>query len=717
MAATAAGATVAALLGAGPAAHAQDPAGPEPALQTVALVPSSGASPTGPMSAAPETARSEAVVGGMAVSQRATRPFSLLGLTWSDPSAALNGTVEVRTRSAADGRWTGWQALEADDADAADAGTEGGPVRGSTDPLWAGESDGVEARVAAIGGTTRPLPAGLRLDLINPDTPATEPSAEAQAEPAPAAQAGPSAAAQAEPAPEVRAEAAVPATPRAATAVPPRPVPGYISRAAWGADEAIVKNPPQYTTDVQVLFVHHTATTNSYSCGQSAGIIRGIELYHVRSKGWNDIGYNFLVDKCGTLFEGRRGGVTRPVLGAHTLGFNSHSAAIAVIGNYTGTGAPAIVRRVVAQVAAYKLGMYGNSPGGRTTLLSSGSDRYPRGTLVALNRISGHRDTGKTECPGDALYSQLGTVRGIAAAGPAGLAFARVSGAVRYGTQFWTRGAIRPLWDLSTPSGMIARFDVLVDGAVAMSVKNTDRTTLLRLRPGSHLVTVRAVHLNGRAAPATLRVEADASVPVFASPPSVALRSGSLLGAVPVRLGYRVADAGGLRSVSLTSPSVVDLGTTATSWPGLAAPGVPTTWTVRAIDRAGNEKRAAVTGTPVLVSEAASARTGTWRTLAGPAYLGGSAAISIAAGSTMAWTFTGSSAQIAVSRTTGSGRLTVTIDGRNYGTLDLRSSRTINRVAVWAPHWATSDRHTLRLIVQGTAGRPGVIVDGLTVLR
>src|SRR5690606_17772143 len=99
--------------------------------------------------------------------------------------------------------------------------------------------------------------------------------------------------------------------------------------------------------DVQVMFVHHTAGTNSYSCRDSARIVRGIQGYHVRGNGWNDIGYNFLVDKCGNLFEGRKGGVNRAVLGAHTMGFNSHSSAVAVLGNYNARTVPAVVRTAI----------------------------------------------------------------------------------------------------------------------------------------------------------------------------------------------------------------------------------------------------------------------------------------------------------------------------------------------------------------------------------
>jgi hypothetical protein len=83
----------------------------------------------------------------------------------------------------------------------------------------------------------------------------------------------------------------------------------------------------------------------------------------------------------------------------------------------------------------------------------------------------------------------------------------------------------------------------------------------------------------------------------------------------------------------------------------------------------------------------------------------------------MAWTFTGVSAQLAVARTSRSGRVRVYLDGQDYGPLDLRSTRTAYRYAIWAPHWGSSGRHTLKVVVEGTAGRPGVIVDGLVNLR
>ena len=194
--------------------------------------------------------------------------------------------------------------------------------------------------------------------------------------------------------------------------LPARPVPQMVTRAGWGANEAIVKAAPQYTGPIEIFFVHHTATGNGYSCADSAAIVRGIQAYQVRSKGWNDIGYNFLVDKCGTIFEGRGGGVGRPVLGAHTLGFNTDASAHRGDRRPTAPSAsPPVVRTAIATVAAYKLGAYRNAPAGRVVLTSGGSDRYPPGRRATLFRISGHRDTGRTDCPGDALYAQLPAIR------------------------------------------------------------------------------------------------------------------------------------------------------------------------------------------------------------------------------------------------------------------------------------------------------------------
>jgi hypothetical protein len=659
----------------------------EPTLQTIDLTSATGSSVTG---------RSASAAGARAVAPRTTGRFSMVGVTWSDPHRKLGGVVEIRTRRAADGAWTGWQQLESDGASPAEPGSgDAQAARGSTDPLWVGESDGVQARIADAG-RARPLPAGLRMDLINPGDPGT-----------PARPTAP--AADALPAPAGRA--------RADVAVPPRPAPTVFSRTRWGANEKIVRGAPEYSPDVQVVFVHHTAGTNNYSCAQSPAIIRSIQAYHVKSNNWDDIGYNFLVDKCGTLFEGRAGGYSRPVLGAHTLGFNARSSAIAVLGNYSGVGVPARVKRVIAQVAAYKIGAYGNPPTGRVAMISSGSDRYAKGSTAMLNRVSGHRDTGKTECPGNTLYGQLGSIRSIAGAAPSGLAVTKMNGATKVGATYYTRGTIRPFWQVSTPTSMLYRFDVFVDDVLTASAPRGDREQLLTLSPGRHTLRVRAVGLNGKTTITSVAVLVDQTLPEFTSGPSVSLRTGSLNGIVPVRVRWGVTDAGGLGSLALTAPAPVKLATTTTAWAGSVKPEAATSYGLRATDRAGNARSVAVQRTASVTAETAGARTGSWSTVTGTAYLGGQALRSTAAESSLSWTFTGRSAALAVSRTAVSGRVQIFVDDAPAGIIDLRSPETLHRRAVWTRAWPDSVQHTVRIVVEGTAGRPGVIADGLVYLR
>ena len=183
--------------------------------------------------------------------------------------------------------------------------------------------------------------------------------------------------------------------------------PPIIPRVAWGADEAIRRAPPQYSDAIHFAVVHHTAGSNAYSPAQSAAIVRGIEIYHVEGNGWNDIGYNFLVDKYGRVFEGRYGGVDRPVIGAHSLGFNVGSFGVAVIGDYGSTGISAAARTSLERLLAWKLDLAHVDPLSTLTWPSGGNPRFPAGVPVFLRAISGHRDTYFTECPGNALYAEL----------------------------------------------------------------------------------------------------------------------------------------------------------------------------------------------------------------------------------------------------------------------------------------------------------------------
>lgn len=407
---------------------------------------------------APLATPSDRVAGAPAAQglpQRDARPFSLVGVVWDDAEAELHGTVQVRTRATGTTRWNDWQDVETHNAEhAADLGSaerEGRTVRGATAPLWVGDSDGVEVRVRPEApdpqdraATSVPLPEGMRLELVDPgagpgDDRAPEPARGAPVGRAAAVPAGfadtPATAAvlpevltaETAAASAVNAELAelgatvIPALSRAQTLesvelapgakpyIGPRP--GIVTRKGWGADEKLREKNFAYTKTVKAAFVHHSATGNNYTCKQAPSVLRSIYRYHVKSSGWRDFGYNFAVDKCGNIYEGRAGGVTKAVLGAHTLGFNSNTMGIAVLGSYASTTPPAAAVTAVSKLTAWKLGLFGGNPKGKVTLVSGGSNKYKAGVKVKMNVISGHRDGFATECPGARLYKKLGTAR------------------------------------------------------------------------------------------------------------------------------------------------------------------------------------------------------------------------------------------------------------------------------------------------------------------
>jgi hypothetical protein len=136
---------------------------------------------------------------------------------------------------------------------------------------------------------------------------------------------------------------------------------------------------------------------------------------------------------------------------------------------------------------------------------------------------------------------------------------------------------------------------------------------------------------------------------------------------------------------------------------------------VRAVDRAGNPADASVTRTPVVLSEAAAQLSGTWRTLSDPRYLGGAAVASATAGSTASWTFTGRSVALSAVRGPHAGRVWISVDGVDRGVLDLRSALAF-RQAVWSLWLGGDTEHTVRVRIEGTPGRPGVVLDQLVYL-
>jgi hypothetical protein len=308
--------------------------------------------------------------------------YVVAGATWDRGSSADGMVVEIRSRR--DGAWSGWEQLEVDEEHGPDPGTpEARRARPGTDPVVLGAVEAVQTRV-----TGRDVPAGLRLALVNATpVPADEPT-------------GPAAISDASDGNTGVAAATAGVTAR----------PAIFTRRQWGADERLRSGSPSYF-EVHAGFVHHTVNSNSYTRSQVPSILRGIYAYHTRGRGWSDIGYNFLVDRFGRIWEGRYGGVDRPVVGAHTLGYNSYSFAMSAIGNFETVRPSAAMLDAYGRLMAWKLSLHGV---------------LPKSTRVVGDRrfqaISGHRDAGSTACPGHYLYARLGTIRDKAEADQASYA-------------------------------------------------------------------------------------------------------------------------------------------------------------------------------------------------------------------------------------------------------------------------------------------------------
>ncbi len=298
-------------------------------------------------------------------------PFSMVGLRGQgDPD------VRLRYRSS-EGEWSGWEPVERlDELDGPDAGSheEGVAERVAGDVDWVGAphwvSEATAVQVAVDGGELADLDVhvidsmGLSENLLQRTSRWLQ----------------------------------------GLTTAPPAEAFGrqdIVSRAQWGADETLRRNDPSYATP-RFAVLHHTAGSNTYSREQAPGVVRAIYSWHVNGNGWSDIGYNFLVDRYGTVYEGRYGGMERGVVGAHARNYNSGSFGVAILGNFeTGTPPPAAVA-AASEVIAWKYVVHNIDP-------TPGAKTAHNGRLI--DRLVGHRDVGQTACPGRELYSQMSAMR------------------------------------------------------------------------------------------------------------------------------------------------------------------------------------------------------------------------------------------------------------------------------------------------------------------
>jgi hypothetical protein len=345
----------------------------------------------------------------------APRRFDLIGLGWTRGSR-VQAQVRARRRG---GGWTRWTTLR----EAGEHGPDAGRGAAGTDPAWTGAADEFQLR---LKGRAR----GLRARFVRSG---------------PAARSARRRSLLARSARRLQAGA-----------------PPIIPRAEWGGDGVPPRTDPAYG-QVQLAFVHHTVNANDYGPEDSAAIVLGIARYHRDHNGWNDIGYNFLVDQYGQIFEGRAGGVEQAIVGAQAQGFNSVSTGAACIGTFTDVALPAAAVDALARLIGWKLSLHGVPCEGDVTVTSAGGEtnRFPAGAPVTFQRVSGHRDGNATECPGDLLYTQLPDLRIRAAqyAGPlAGVTLQAAATTLRGITSAVLNGALR-FADSSSPDG--APIDIL----------------------------------------------------------------------------------------------------------------------------------------------------------------------------------------------------------------------------------------------------------------
>jgi uncharacterized protein with LGFP repeats len=208
--------------------------------------------------------------------------------------------------------------------------------------------------------------------------------------------------------------------------------PSVISRAGWGADESLRFDStgkeiwPAEFWPIQKLIVHHTATQNNDP--NPAATIRSIYYYHAVTQGWGDIGYNFLVDEAGNVYEGRHSRTYalgewptgedlngNGVTGGHALNYNAGTVGIALLGTLTNQDATAAARDALERILAWKASTHGIDPQA-TSLYTNPVN----GTQKTFANIAGHRDVSSTECPGGVFYASLPTIRANVAARIAG---------------------------------------------------------------------------------------------------------------------------------------------------------------------------------------------------------------------------------------------------------------------------------------------------------
>jgi uncharacterized protein with LGFP repeats len=385
---------------------------------------------------------------------RRDEPFSVVALTAKEMGS---GTIAQVRPQLADGTWGEWS-----EAEGMGWRPENGGEKTGTEPIYVGKTNAVQVMLtsaakdaAAAGQALSTVPesaiTGIKPASISKPLRTSEGSSdEVPGAEAPAADEVPAAELPAAELPAADTPAAEVTTADDLSAVLidpgtsvddanlkfealPNGGPQVVTRAAWGADEDMRCDEPTIDDEITAGTVHHTAGRNDYTEEESAGIVRAIYKYHAQTLGWCDIGYQALVDRFGRVFEGRYGGMTRNVQGAHAGGFNENTVGVAMMGTFEEEAPPQVQLDATGKFLGWRLKLAGLDPLGHQTHYSEGTSfsKYPQGEAVDLPNIFAHRDVGSTDCPGDAAYAKLDEIRNIAAGAPGSARSPRRSAGIR----------------------------------------------------------------------------------------------------------------------------------------------------------------------------------------------------------------------------------------------------------------------------------------------
>lgn len=286
-------------------------------------------------------------------------PFTMIGLSASS-AAPEDAFVRVHT---ADG-WQPWEPMTLT--------TDSGPAPGSAEearslevtggvpvgePLWVGSADGYEINLPPDAADTSVI-------VVR----------EGQRE-------------------------ATPADAELSTTIPTSGQPFIGGRPSWGARAPKVA--PEVAPSAKFAIVHHSVSTNAYNPGDVPAILRSVQAFHMDGNGWDDIGYNFAIDRFGGIWEARSGGIDRAVIGAHAFEDNYQSSGIVGLGEFDSQAPTNAMVDSFGQLVGWKLQLHGwdvNIP------------------FENRSAVVGHRDVNQTACPGQQMYNRLPQIRAGAAA-------------------------------------------------------------------------------------------------------------------------------------------------------------------------------------------------------------------------------------------------------------------------------------------------------------